>query len=148
MSRARPEWIATSDDQAIPRQVKARIWLREDGRCYLSGQKIQPCDSYEFEHVISLECGGEHRESNIRLALTAPHKLKTAADHDAGAKIKRIHAKHHGYFPKSKRPLKSRGFEPSRKKAPSVHQALSLRNGGEADCEATPILQREPPHDQ
>lgn len=114
MSRERPEWIATSDDQAIPRLVRLRIWEREGGRCYLTGEKIQPGDSYEFEHVIALEIGGEHRESNIRLAKTAPHKLKTAADHDAGAKVRRIHAKHNGYYPKSKRPLKSRGFDKSR----------------------------------
>lgn len=113
--RERPEWIATSDDQDIPRLVKARIWAREDGRCYLSQKKIQPGDAYQFEHVIALECGGQHREGNIRLALTAPHAAKTAEDHDTGAKIRRIHAKFHGYWPKSKRPLKGRGFDQSRK---------------------------------
>lgn len=114
MSRAVPEWIATSDDQEIPRLVKLRIWEREGGRCYLSKRKIHPGDAYQFEHVIALECGGQHRESNIRLALTEPHKAKTADDHHTGAKIKRIHAKFNGYWPKSKRPLRSRGFEKTR----------------------------------
>lgn len=114
MSRERPEWIATSDDQAIPRLVKLRIWEREGGRCYLSGKKIMPGDSYEFEHRLALSCGGEHRESNILLALTTPHKSKTSDDLKTAAKIKRQHAKHNGYWPKSKTPLKSRGFDKGR----------------------------------
>jgi 5-methylcytosine-specific restriction protein A len=99
--RARPEWIGATDDAEIPRLVKLRIWEREGGRCYLSRRKINPGDAYEFEHVIALECGGQHRESNIKLALSDPHKAKTAQDHDTGAKIKRQHAKHHGYWKRS-----------------------------------------------
>lgn len=118
MSRERPEWIATSDDQEIPRLVKLRIWEREKGVCYLTGRKIQPGDAHEFEHVIALECGGQHRESNIRLALTDAHKGKTAQDHDTGAKIRRLHAKHNGYWPPSKAKIKSRGFEGSRRRLP------------------------------
>jgi 5-methylcytosine-specific restriction protein A len=117
MSRARPEWISTHDDQAIPRLVKARIWLREDGRCHLTGAKINPGDSYEWEHKIALACGGEHRESNICLALTEPHKAKTALDLNAAAKIKRIHAKHNGYWPAPKRKLEGRGFQAGRNRA-------------------------------
>lgn len=103
MTRARPEWIGATPDAEIPRLVKLRIWEREEGRCYLSGTKIMPGEPYEFEHVIALECGGEHRESNIRLAKTGAHKLKTAQDHDTGAKLRRLHAKHNGYWkPKSR----------------------------------------------
>jgi 5-methylcytosine-specific restriction protein A len=107
MSRARPEWIGATDNAEIPRLVKLRIWEREGGRCYLTGRKIHPGDTYEFEHVIALECGGQHRETNIKLALTDAHKLKTAADHDVGAKIRRLHAKHHGYFPKAAQKIPS-----------------------------------------
>lgn len=120
--RSVPEWIAKHPDQEIPRLVKTRIWLREGGICYLTGRKIEVGDSYEFEHVIALNCGGQHRESNIRLALTDPHREKTAQDADVGAKIKRIHAKHHGYWPKSKAPLKSRGFERTRRFNPHTEK--------------------------
>lgn len=113
--RTVPEWIATNPDQAIPKSVKLRIWHREDGRCYLTGLRINALkDSYEFEHVISLANGGEHRETNIRLALKEAHKVKTAADVKVTAKIRRVSLKAKGLWPKSKRPLKSRGFETSR----------------------------------
>lgn len=91
-----PEWVGSSPDAAIPQRVKLRIWEREGGRCYLTGRKIMPGDSYEFEHVIALSCGGENRERNIRLALTAPHKVKTARDVATKAKIARVRAKHYG----------------------------------------------------
>ena len=110
MSRDRPEWIGKTDDAAIPRLVKLRIWEREGGKCYLTGRKIMPGDTYEFEHRIALSCGGSHRESNIFLALTEAHKEKTASDLDTSAKIKRIHAKHNGYWPAPKRKLQGRGF--------------------------------------
>jgi 5-methylcytosine-specific restriction endonuclease McrA len=118
VSRSVPEWIGATDDAEIPRLVKLRIWEREGGRCYLTGRKIKPGDDYEFEHVIALECGGQHRESNIRLALSDAHKQKTARDHNAASKIKRLHAKHNGYWPKSKCQLKSRPFGNSRPPIP------------------------------
>lgn len=112
--RERPEWIADHPDQAIPKTVKLRIWEREKGRCYLSGRKIMPGDAYEFEHVIALANGGEHRETNIRLALKDAHKAKTAQDVKVAAKIRRQRLKHIGAWPASKTPLKSRGFQKTR----------------------------------
>lgn len=112
--RSVPEWIGATADTPIPKRVKDRIWLREGGRCYLTGAKIQVGDSYEFEHVIAITLGGENRESNIKLALTAPHKLKTKADVKARAKVARVRMKHNGIWPKSKRPLKGRKFENTR----------------------------------
>ena len=117
MTRARPEWIATHPDQTIPKVVKMRIWEREQGRCYLSGRKIMPGDVYEWEHVIALANGGEHRESNIRLALKEAHREKTSDDAKLTAKIRRQHLKHVGAWPKSKTPLRSRGFQRTRPEA-------------------------------
>lgn len=109
-----PEWVADHPDQAIPKRVKDRIWLREGGRCYLSGDKIKVGDAFEFEHVIALTNGGENRESNIRLALKEPHKTKTAADRKTSTKTRRMRMKNNGTWPKSKRPLKGRTFESTR----------------------------------
>ena len=114
MTRSVPEWIADHDDQDIPKRVKLRIWEREGGRCYLTGAKIRPGDAFEFEHVLALRRGGQHRESNIRLALTGAHKLKTADDRQVIAKTDRIAAKHRGLWPKSRHKLQGRGFGPSR----------------------------------
>lgn len=116
-TRARPEWIATSPDQAIPKVVKLRIWEREGGRCYLSGRKIMPGDKFEYEHVIALAAGGEHRESNIRLALSEAHKAKTATDVKTAAKIRRVKLKHVGAWPAPIRKMQSRPFPRSRRDA-------------------------------
>lgn len=112
--RQRPEWVATHPDQAIPKAVRMRIWEREGGRCWISGRKIQPGDAYEFEHVIALANGGEHREANIRLALKDAHRAKTSDDAKLTAKIRRQHLKNIGAWPKTKSPLRSRGFQKSR----------------------------------
>lgn len=118
MTRSVPEWRGATDDAAIPKAVKLRIWAREEGRCYLTGLKINALkDSYEFEHVIALANGGEHREGNIRLALTEAHKVKTKADAGVAAKIRRVTLKHRGQWPKPKRKIESRGFEPSRSRS-------------------------------
>lgn len=109
--RARPEWIAKHADQEIPKIVKLRIWEREEGRCWISGAKIMPGDAFEYEHVIALANGGEHREGNIRLALKEAHRIKTSADAKTTAKIRRVRLKHIGAFPPSKQKLKSRGFQ-------------------------------------
>ena len=97
--RAVPEWIGKTDDAAIPDRVKLRIWSRENGRCHLSGKVILPGDKYEFEHIHSLSLGGEHRESNIALALYGPHKVKSADDRKQQAKSDRIIKRHRGIRP-------------------------------------------------
>jgi 5-methylcytosine-specific restriction endonuclease McrA len=114
MSRAVPEWIATHDDQAIPRLVKARIWARCEGKCALTGKKLTPADKPEFDHIVPLADGGEHRETNLQLVSGEAHKAKTKAEAPQRAKERRIHAKFHGYWPASKTPLKGRGFEAGR----------------------------------
>lgn len=96
MSRSPAEWIASNPDAKIPDRVKLRIWEREGGKCYLTGQKIRPGDEYEFEHKLALCLGGEHRESNIALALKNAHKQKTAEDVKMRAKSDRIRKRHLG----------------------------------------------------
>lgn len=110
MSRSVPEWRATHDDQAIPKSVKARIWLKCDGRCALTDKKLGPGDQPQFDHITPLWKGGEHRETNLQLLCGEAHREKTKAEARDHAKADRIHAKFHGYWPKSKTPLKSRGF--------------------------------------
>lgn len=98
--RAVDEWIGATADTKIPERVKLRIWEREGGRCYLTGQKIRPGDKYEFEHVIALALwtgeGHGNRESNLRLALKDAHKAKTRADRAEQAKSDRIRKRHLG----------------------------------------------------
>ena len=114
IGRSLPEWVAAHPDQDIPKRVKLRIWEREGGMCSLTGRKIMPGEAYDFEHAKPLSMGGEHRESNLRLALREAHRRKTASEATDRAKADRVRAKHLGTWPQSKRPLRSRGFGPSR----------------------------------
>ena len=104
------EWVGSSDDAPIPDRVKLRIWSREQGRCHLSGKKILPGDKYEFEHIHALSLGGQHRESNIALALYGPHKIKSAEDRALQAKSDRIRKRHAG-IKKPRRILGWRRFD-------------------------------------
>lgn len=116
--RSVEEWVGKTNDTPVPARVKARVFLRYEGRCYLSGRKIGPGDAWEVEHVkpVWQSAPGEilNRESNLAPALKDAHRVKTAREATDRAKADRIRAKHLGIFPKSKRPLKSRGFEQSR----------------------------------
>lgn len=114
MSRSVDEWIAASDDAAIPTRVKLRVWNRCGGKCALTGRKLQVGDDYDFDHILALCNGGEHREGNLQVVSRAAHREKTADDVKLRAKADRTRAKHLGIFPKSKTPLKSRGFQPTR----------------------------------
>lgn len=118
MTRAVPEWIGKTPDTPIPPRVKDRVFLAHGGRCHLSGRKIMPGDAWDCDHVLALINGGENRESNLAPALRDKHREKTAEDVDTKSKTYRMRAKHNGTWPKSKRPLKGRGFESAR---PSTH---------------------------
>lgn len=112
--RSVPEWTGKTPDTKVPDIVRDRVFLRAGGRCYLSGRKIMPGDKWELEHVKPLSMGGEHRERNLRPALVAAHREKTKAEAADRAKADRIRRKHLGTWPKSKAPIKSRGFSPTR----------------------------------
>lgn len=119
MARSVPEWIGKNDDAVPPRTVRARVFRAYDGRCYLTGRKIAAGEAWDLEHKrpLSMARPGENlnRESNLAPALKAPHREKTAQEANDRAKADRLHAKHHGYFPKSKHPLKGgRGFDKRR----------------------------------
>jgi len=118
MSRSVDEWRGKDDDAVPPRTVRARVFRRFEGKCHISGRKIAAGEAWDLEHVKPLWQArpGENLnvESNLAPALKVAHAEKTAAEAGERAKADRLHAKHFGYFPKSKRPLKSRGFDVSR----------------------------------
>jgi 5-methylcytosine-specific restriction protein A len=117
-----PEWVGKTPDSRPPVAVKLRIFERAKGRCHITGAKIQAGDEWDVEHVKPLHLAAEgenlNRESNMAPALREPHRRKTAQENSAKAKADRVRAKHLGIYPKSKRPLKGRGFAPSRGNLP------------------------------
>lgn len=113
-----PEWVGKTPDSVPPRTVRARVFRRYGGRCYLTGRCIGVRDEWDLEHIKPLWQAqpGENlnRESNLAPALKEAHREKTASEATDRAKADRIHAKHFGYWPKSKTKIKSRGFQKSR----------------------------------
>ncbi len=88
---------------------RARVFDAAHGICHLCRIAIKTGEAWEVEHVIALECGGTDDDANLRPAHVACHKIKTADDHKAGAKLKRVRARHIGaHVPKQ--PIQSRGF--------------------------------------
>lgn len=108
------EWIGANADTPIPPRVKARVFERYSGRCFWSGVKIRAGDPWEAEHILAIINGGENREQNLAPCLKDKHREKTAEDVAIKSKTARMRAKNLGIWPKSKRPLKSRGFDRSR----------------------------------
>lgn len=94
--RSVEEWVGKTDDSAIPARVRLRVFLRDGGKCWLSGRQIRPGDRWELEHKVALCNGGRHSEDNMAPALAAPHKAKTAADRREKAKNDRVRKKHLG----------------------------------------------------
>ena len=103
LARKIKEWIAKHDDQTIPTSVKDRIFKRCNGLCHITGLPVKG-QVYEFDHITPLADGGEHRESNIALALKKEHKTKTANENSQRAKEKRLRSKHLGYARKHQKP--------------------------------------------
>ena len=80
MPRAVKEWIGKTPDAKIPDRVRARVFLRENGRCHLSGRKINAGEPWELDHKVPLILDGEHRKSNLFPALKDKHREKTKRD--------------------------------------------------------------------
>ena len=109
-----PEWIGAKPDTHVPLHVRDRIFARAKGRCHISGRKIMPGERWEVEHIKPLSMGGEHREANLAPALAFEHRAKTAEEATDRAKADRMRRKANGTWPKTKAPLRSRGFTATR----------------------------------
>lgn len=71
-------------------------------------------EAWEIEHEIPWEISRDNSDGNLQLAHKKCHAVKTAKDAGDIAKVKRIEAKHKGFWPKTKAPLRSRGFPSTR----------------------------------
>jgi 5-methylcytosine-specific restriction endonuclease McrA len=107
-------WVGETDDQTIPQRVRIRVFEKYRGICQLSGRVIRPGDKWQIDHIIALCNGGRHAEDNLWPVLVDAHREKTREDVAIKSKTARVRAKFLGQWPKSKRPLKSRGFPKSR----------------------------------
>ena len=100
MSRSTAEWIGRSDDQAVPPRVRARVFLRDGGKCQECGRTIRPGDGWVCDHTVALINGGENREANLRtICGWCDRKVKTPADVREKSKVARVRAKNLGIKP-------------------------------------------------
>jgi 5-methylcytosine-specific restriction endonuclease McrA len=90
---------------------RERLFLLHDKRCHLCSQPIQPGDAWQLEHVVPWELTRDEGDDNVRPAHTGCHKVKTAADIRGIRKTDRQRQKHNGSWPKSRRPMRGRGFQ-------------------------------------
>jgi 5-methylcytosine-specific restriction endonuclease McrA len=117
MSRSVEAWTGKTDDSAIPRRVKLRVWDREQGRCHRCSRKSPVGDAWIIEHRIALINGGANAEPNLCLSCSWCKPLKDAEDVAEKVETYRVRSKH--VLPKGPSRLQSRGFP----KSPPQHTA-------------------------
>jgi 5-methylcytosine-specific restriction protein A len=80
VTRDVPEWIGATPDTPIPPRVKARVFARYKGECYIAKRAIRAGEPWDCDHVKALCNGGENREGNLAPVLRDKHREKTARD--------------------------------------------------------------------
>jgi 5-methylcytosine-specific restriction protein A len=104
------EWFGKTPNSKPPKSVIDRLFLKQHGRCALTGRKIMAGEVTHADHIVPLKDGGSNRETNLQLVTVAAHRDKTVLENAARAKERRIRLKHAGLWPRSTRPIQSRGF--------------------------------------
>ena len=97
------------------RKDRDRLFELRGGTCYLCSGAIQrETQAWDIEHEIPWEISRDNSDDNLQLAHRKCHAVKTAKDAGDIAKVKRIEAKHKGTWPKTRAPIRSRGFASTR----------------------------------
>jgi 5-methylcytosine-specific restriction protein A len=102
MVRSVDTWVGSSDDAAIPKRVRLRVFERYGGICQLTQRKIRAGDEWDLDHQTPLRDGGRHAEDNLWPVLRDKHREKTAAEARVRTKVDRVRAKHLGIWPQGK----------------------------------------------
>lgn len=107
--------MTTPKRPAMTKARRAKIWMRDDGLCYLCGLKIGLGEAYDIEHVIPWALSFDDSDENLKLAHKGTcHSLKTKTDVKSIAKAKRMAGEHGQQARRKKenyRPMPSRGFD-------------------------------------
>jgi len=108
-----PLYTPPTKRRAMTRARRARVFLREDGRCYVCSRQIRAhAESYHIEHPDALALGGADEDVALRIICVPCHKAKTAADKTAIAARNRAIDK--GYAGKGRKSGKMPGGRASR----------------------------------
>ncbi|MBB3997251.1 HNH endonuclease [Aureimonas pseudogalii] len=95
------------------RKQRREMEARAGGCCEKCHAVLKPSEG-DADHILSVWMGGESELSNGQWLCRPCHKGKTALDINMIRKVERVRDKDRGVFPKSKRPLRSRGFASTR----------------------------------
>jgi 5-methylcytosine-specific restriction endonuclease McrA len=125
--RSVPEWIGKTPDAKVPTGVVLRIWERHKGICFLTKVPIAIGEPWELCHIVALEDGGEHRESNLAPGLKSAHRKETGKENSQRADERRKRKAHVGIKKAPKRPLQSRGFAKTAKPSRELTKKLPPR---------------------
>jgi len=83
--------IAPTPRRKMTKARAAKIFLREQGRCYVCSIKLRVgIDKYQIEHPDPLCLGGSDDDADLRVICDDCHKAKTKQDVAAKAKRDRI----------------------------------------------------------
>lgn len=102
----------------IGKRLRAEVWAKTGGICYLCEVQINDGEYWEVEHELALALGGTNDLLNLFPAHKACHKRKTAQDRKLIAKSNRIRRRF-GLDPVKRKPrkkIRSRGFQRGVKK--------------------------------
>jgi 5-methylcytosine-specific restriction protein A len=80
MSREVPEWVGKNADQAIPPNVRDRVYTRGGEKCAICTRPIDEKLRPAIDHIIAIINGGKNAESNLQLLCVPCHAVKTKAD--------------------------------------------------------------------
>ena len=117
MPRSVPEWIGKTDDSAIPKRVKVRVYDRYKGLCHICGLPIKQGETWHCDHVKALIEGGENRESNLKPAHAHCNLAKAGDEKKRKSKVARMKAKDIG-ADQPKGDIPSRGFQRKKEREP------------------------------
>jgi 5-methylcytosine-specific restriction endonuclease McrA len=95
------------------RSQRREIRNRAGGHCEACTAKLKLGEG-EYDHSIAQGYGGENTVENGQLLCKVCHGKKTGVDKGITEKVKRIRDKHLGVWPKTKAPLRGRGFPSTR----------------------------------
>lgn len=106
--------VGTTPRKAMGQMRRLRIWEAHGGVCIICKHKIDGVrEEWIVEHILALVLGGSDTDDNCAPAHEDCRRVKDKADVAAGAKAKRMKARHLGI----KKPSRMPGSRNSRWKA-------------------------------
>ena len=111
------EPVEATERRPMTEARRARIFLAHKGKCADCGVKItRGRDAYQIDHPVQLWMGGPDEDAVCRLLCMDCVTPKNAKDATERAKVKRLIENEDPEQRKSKRPMKSRGFDKTKSK--------------------------------